>query len=240
MLNSAEDFRLLTLFTMESGENVGKAIATAYVKDERDIPDYEFPDSGHVKVSLTISDVAILEGATSESNIGSKSSSTSTSTSTNTKDQIVRIRLHATIAMLISLGFICLLLNYLAWHVVRNAEMKQAFLGILAFLVAVSARDWYHLHGEKLTRALKALLNVSNMLNSFDTFAFDFFGICKSFKLNEKYIFSPAGPKINERIPRTPETRSTNQTMQSEINTVLQLSFLNEPKPQPSDYNFRS
>ncbi|VDN95819.1 unnamed protein product [Brugia pahangi] len=124
--------------------------------------------------------------------------------------------------------------------------MKQILLGILTFIVGMSTRDWYRLHGEKLTRALKALLNVSNMLNSFEmgtnstvellnslssarirqencpvliyksmvllhiyiklssTSTFDFFGICKCLKLNGKY--TPEDLKINEGIPRTPET----------------------------------
>ncbi|VDN88181.1 unnamed protein product [Brugia pahangi] len=163
------------------------------------------------------------------------------------KKQIVEARLLATVAVLLSLGFICLLLNCFVWHAVRNAEMKQILLGILTFIVGMSTRDWYRLHGEKLTRALKALLNVSNMLNSFEmgtnstvellnslssarirqencpvliyksmvllhiyiklssTSTFDFFGICKCLKLNGKY--TPEDLKINEGIPRTPETR---------------------------------
>uniref|UniRef100_A0A1I8ELR6 Uncharacterized protein n=1 Tax=Wuchereria bancrofti TaxID=6293 RepID=A0A1I8ELR6_WUCBA len=164
---------------MAKNEKVGKAIATAYMKDERDIPDYEFPDSGHVKLNLTTSDVAVLEEAASEPDMQSKSST--------------------------SLADI-LLLNCFVWHAVRNAETEQILLGILTFVVGMSTRDWYRLHGEKLTRALKAILNVSNMLNSFDATTFDFFGICKCFKFNGKYIFFPEDLKINEGIPRTPET----------------------------------
>ncbi|EFO26087.1 hypothetical protein LOAG_02399 [Loa loa] len=88
----------------------------------------------------------------------------------------------------------------------RNARTEQVLLGILAFVVGMSTRDWYGLHGEKLTRTLKALLNIPNMLNSFDTSTFDFFGMCKRFKLNGKYILFPEDLKINEGIPRTPET----------------------------------
>ncbi|EFO26086.1 hypothetical protein LOAG_02398 [Loa loa] len=58
---------------MAKNGKVGKAIATAYMKDERDIPEYEFPDSGHVKLNLTTSDVAFLEGATSEPDMRSRS-----------------------------------------------------------------------------------------------------------------------------------------------------------------------
>ncbi|VIO99688.1 Zinc finger, C2H2 type family protein [Brugia malayi] len=199
---------------MAKNGKVGKAIATAYVKDERDIPDYEFPDSGHVKLNLTTSDVAVLEGAASEPDMQSKSSTSLA----DMKKQIVEARLLATVAVLLSLGFICLLLNCFVWHAVRNAEMKQILLGILTFIVGMSTRDWYRLHGEKLTRALKALLNVSNMLNSFDTSTFDFFGICKCLKLNGKY--TPEDLKINEGIPRTPETSpplSPSTEEQSEI-----------------------
>uniref|UniRef100_A0A0R3RGX9 Uncharacterized protein n=1 Tax=Elaeophora elaphi TaxID=1147741 RepID=A0A0R3RGX9_9BILA len=187
---------------MARDEKVGKAIATIYVKDERNIPDYEFPDSGYVKLNLTTSDVAVLEGAASESDMRSKS----VKPLTVMKKEIVRTRLLATVAVLLSLGFICLLLNCFVWHAVRNAETEQVLLGILALIVGVSTRDWYRLHGEKLTRALKALLNVSSMVN-FDTSSFDFFGICKRFKLNGKYIFFSGDSKINEGIPRTPETR---------------------------------
>ncbi|KAM3727485.1 PTS system sucrose-specific EIIBC component [Dirofilaria immitis] len=185
---------------MAKNEKVGKAIATAHVKDERDVPDYEFPDSGHVKLNLTLSDVAVLERTDSESDMRSKLSSSPIVM----KKQIVQIRFIATVAVLLSLGFICLLLNCFVWHAIRNAEMEQILLGILAFVVGISTRDWYRLHGEKLTRALKALLNVPNMLNTFDTSAFDFLDICKLFKFNGEYIFS-GDPKINAAIPRTPE-----------------------------------
>ncbi|VDK80184.1 unnamed protein product [Litomosoides sigmodontis] len=189
------------LFTMAKNAKVGKAIATAYVRNEQDIPEYEFPDSGHVKLNLTISDVAILEGAASEPDIRSKSSSSPAVM----KMHIVQTRLFATVAVLLSLGFICLLLNCFIWHVVQHAQVEQVLLGTLAFVVGMSTGDWYRLHGEKLTRALRALLNVSTVVNSFDTSIFDFFGICKRMKLNGKYIFSE-DPKINEGMPRTPET----------------------------------
>ncbi|MCP9265046.1 hypothetical protein DINM_020233 [Dirofilaria immitis] len=167
---------------MAKNEKVGKAIATAHVKDERDVPDYEFPDSGHVKLNLTLSDVAVLERTDSESDMRSKLSSSPIVM----KKQIVQIRFIATVAVLLSLGFICLLLNCFVWHAIRNAEMEQILLGILAFVVGISTRDWYRLHGEKLTRALKALLNVPNMLNTFE-------------------IYFSGDPKINAAIPRTPE-----------------------------------
>ncbi|KAL3991168.1 putative integral membrane protein [Acanthocheilonema viteae] len=187
---------------MARNEKVGKAIATAYVKDERDIPDYEFPDSGHVKLNLTTSDIAVLEGAVSEPDMRSKSSTSLAMM----KRQIVQTRLLATVAVLLSLGFVCLLLNCFVWHAVRNAQTEQVLLGILAFIIGMSTRDWYRLHGEKLTRALKALLNVSTMVNSLDTSTFDFFGIYKYLRLNGNYIFFSNDPKINEGIPRTPET----------------------------------
>ncbi|CAG9536188.1 unnamed protein product [Cercopithifilaria johnstoni] len=184
---------------MAKNEKVGKAIATTYVKDERDIPDYEFPDSGHVKVNLTTSDVAVLEGTDSEPDMRSKSSAPLAVM----KKQIVQTRLLATVAVLLSLGFICLLLNSFVWHALRSAKTEQILLGILVFTVGMLTRDWYRLHGEKLTRALKALLNVSNMINSFDTSTFDFFD--KHFKLSGKYFFFLEDPKINEGLPRTPE-----------------------------------
>ncbi|VDK84480.1 unnamed protein product [Onchocerca ochengi] len=148
---------------MAKNEEVGKAIATAYVKNEWDIPAYEFPDSGHVKLNLTTSEEAVLEGVVSEPDIRSKSSASVTIM----KKEIVQTRFLATVAVLLSLGFICLLLNCFVWHAMRSAEMEQVFLGILAFVVGMSTGDWYRLHGEKLTRALKTLFNVSNMLNSF-------------------------------------------------------------------------
>lgn len=61
-----------------------------------------------------------------------------------------------------------LLLNCFVWHAMQNTEIAQIILGIFAFIVGILTRDWYRLHGEKLTRALKALLNVSNMLNSLE------------------------------------------------------------------------
>ncbi|KAM3727486.1 ISWI chromatin-remodeling complex ATPase ISW1 [Dirofilaria immitis] len=88
---------------MAKNEKVGKAIATAHVKDERDVPDYEFPDSGHVKLNLTLSDVAVLERTDSESDMRSKLSSSPIVM----KKQIVQIRFIATVAVLLSLGFIC-------------------------------------------------------------------------------------------------------------------------------------
>ncbi|VDN43860.1 unnamed protein product [Gongylonema pulchrum] len=60
---------------MPKKEPVGKAIATAYPQDEKNIPDYEFPDSGHVKVNLTDADMALLEGAPSDPNLRSQSPS---------------------------------------------------------------------------------------------------------------------------------------------------------------------
>ncbi|VDO50787.1 unnamed protein product [Onchocerca flexuosa] len=159
--------------------------------------------NGHVKLNLTTSEEAVLEGAPSEPDVPSKSSTSVTVM----KKEIVQIRFLATVAVLLSLGFICLLLNCFVWHAMRSAEMEQIFLGILAFVVGMSTGDWYRLHGEKLTRALKALFNVSNMLNSFGTSTFDFLGICKCFKINGKHIFFSEDPKINEGIPRTPEIR---------------------------------
>lgn len=50
----------------------------------------------------------------------------------------------------------------------RDTGAAKVIVGLTTFSLALLARDWYRLHGEKLTRALKALLNVSSMLHSFE------------------------------------------------------------------------
>ncbi|VDM99276.1 unnamed protein product, partial [Thelazia callipaeda] len=144
--------------------------------------------SGHVKLSLTSSDVAFLEATPSEPNIKSRSS-----TSLTRSDLPVN-----------------LILNCIADRYVFDECRMNQILGVLTILIAISTRDWYRLHGEKLTRALRALLNVPNILRSFDTFEFDFLGILKRFKFNGKYLFTSDGPILNEEIPRTPETKQDN------------------------------
>ncbi|KHN75544.1 hypothetical protein Tcan_11701 [Toxocara canis] len=131
---------------MAMSQQVGKAIATEHVKDEKDIPDYEFPDS-----------VAV---------------------------------------------------NVLAPDAGQQQGLGRYAIGYAALAVAFFVRDWFRLHGQKLSRLLKPLINVSQLMVTWNFFPwFDIFASEKE-TIAGKYLFNADGPVLNEDNPRTPNKRN--------------------------------
>uniref|UniRef100_A0A0M3K8L5 RSN1_7TM domain-containing protein n=1 Tax=Anisakis simplex TaxID=6269 RepID=A0A0M3K8L5_ANISI len=217
------------LFYMAMREQVGRAIATELFKDQKDIPDYEFPDSGHVKVNLTRSDVALLDALPSELD-SSRSCSITTETIKHSEAEIVRDRLKTSIAVLLTCGlfgyssqeFSCfaaqpvyhgnfayfrILVNIFEMLAGNGIGLVKTLTGVAAVILAFFVRDWYRLHGQKLSRRLKPLFNVSQLIVNWNIFPwFDIFASDKE-TIAGKYLFNAEGPILNEENPRTPNKR---------------------------------
>uniref|UniRef100_A0A914ZJJ8 Uncharacterized protein n=1 Tax=Parascaris univalens TaxID=6257 RepID=A0A914ZJJ8_PARUN len=159
---------------------VGRAIATERVVDVKDIPDYEFPDSGHVKVKMTRSEIAMLDSLPSELDM----SHSSTVLPENSKQSVI--------------------MNISAQGA-DNKGWRKYTIGYAALALAFFMRDWFRLHGQKLSRHLKPLINISQLVANWNFFPwFEVFAPGKE-TVAGKYLFNAEGPVLNEDIPRTPD-----------------------------------
>uniref|UniRef100_A0A183UX36 MBOAT family protein n=1 Tax=Toxocara canis TaxID=6265 RepID=A0A183UX36_TOXCA len=80
-------------------------------------------------------------------------------------------------------------------------------IGYAALALAFFVRDWFRLHGQKLSRLLKPLINVSQLMVTWNFFPwFDIFASEKE-TIAGKYLFNADGPVLNEDNPRTPNKR---------------------------------
>uniref|UniRef100_A0A914ZM22 Uncharacterized protein n=1 Tax=Parascaris univalens TaxID=6257 RepID=A0A914ZM22_PARUN len=182
---------------------VGRAIATERVVDVKDIPDYEFPDSGHVKVKMTRSEIAMLDSLPSELDM-SHSSTVLPENSKQSDADIVKIRLITTTAVLLTCGLFGVIMNISAQGA-DNKGWRKYTIGYAALALAFFMRDWFRLHGQKLSRHLKPLINISQLVANWNFFPwFEVFAPGKE-TVAGKYLFNAEGPVLNEDIPRTPD-----------------------------------
>ncbi|VDN19999.1 unnamed protein product [Gongylonema pulchrum] len=82
---------------------------------------------------------------------------------------------------------------------VRKSNAAQFVVGIVALFTALLVRDWYRLHGVKLTRALKVLLNVANILRSFPSAETDIFRNLEGFTVFDTYETSEREKETSAR-----------------------------------------
>uniref|UniRef100_A0A0M3I4Z7 EXS domain-containing protein n=1 Tax=Ascaris lumbricoides TaxID=6252 RepID=A0A0M3I4Z7_ASCLU len=81
---------------------------------------------------------------------------------------------------------------------------RKYAIGYAALVLAFFMRDWFRLHGQKLSRHLKPLINISQLVANWNFFPwFEIFAPDKETAAG-KYLFNAEGPILNEDIPRTP------------------------------------